>query len=107
MKDIKIFCKEHKQKIIFVSCIVGAAVTGAIIHALISKDKLVNEFAGKSVISWVENGGFINLEEVKEILDLNANNKESFAIFREGLNSDTYSCILISDNVITDKPEKA
>ena len=47
----------------------------------------------------------INLERVKELLDLNADNNEMFAIFREGPNPKDYVCIRLSDNVVTEAIE--
>ena len=107
MKNIKTLYKENKDKIIFAGCVVGVAVIGALTYKELNTKEVVNPFAGKDVISWIPNDKFMNLGRVKEILDLNANNHESFAIFREGVNSDDYGCILISDNVVTDKPEEA
>lgn len=107
MKNIKTFYKENKQKIVVGSYIVGAAVIGALAYALSEATKVDNYYKSRDVISWEPKGRFINLEQVKNVLDLNADNSESFAIFREGSESDAYSCILISDNVITDKSEKA
>lgn len=107
MKNIKTFYKEHKTKIIVGCCMIGSAVVGALAYKSTIKE-VESPYQGKSVISWVENGGFINLEKVKEVLDLNVNNNESFAIYKEGVNSDEYGCILLSDNVlIPNKSEEA
>ena len=102
MKDIKTFCKDHKRKLGFVGCVIGIAVAGVLMHKVANKED-VSEYAGQNVISWIPTDRFMDLERVKEVLDLNADNNESFAIFKEGLNKDDYACILISDNVITDK----
>ena len=101
MKNIKEFCKKHKKEIIFTSCLVGAVVIGVLVKGQ-HKKKLI-ELAGKNVITWTPGNSFINLEKVKEILDLNANNSELFAIFREGPDPNAYVCILLSDNVLTSK----
>ena len=106
MKNIKEFCMEHKGKIVFGCCMVGSAVIGALLCKANTKEA-VDPYAGKSVLSWKENGGFITLETAKEVLDLNANSTESFAIIKESSGSDVYNCVLISGNVITDKPEEA
>lgn len=55
---------------------------------------------GKAIISWTPNDSVMNLERVKEILDLNANNSSSFAIFRKGPRPEDYVCILLSDDVV-------
>lgn len=104
MKNIKTFYKEHKAKIIVGCCMIGSAVVGALVYKSTIKEA-VDPYQGKSVISWVENGGYIGLEEVKEVLDLNANNNASFAIFKEGVNSDDYGCILLNDDVVI--PERS
>jgi len=107
MKDIKTFCKENKNKLISVGCIVGVAIIGAVIYTKTDKEEVVNPYAGKDVISWTPEDKFMNLERVKEIIDLNANNSESYAIFKEGVNTDEYSCISLSDGLITEKSEEA
>jgi hypothetical protein len=109
MKSIKTFCKEHKNKIVFVGCMIGSAVIGALVYKQVNPvEEVVDPYAGKNVLSWKQINGFMNLEQAQEILDLNVGNNESYAILKEGrLDKDVYNCILISDNVITDKPEEA
>jgi phage host-nuclease inhibitor protein Gam len=102
MKNIKQFCKEHKKELILTGVVVGAVVTGLLVKGR-SKKNLI-DVTGKNAITWVPGPGFMNLERVKEILDLNANNTESFAIFREPGNAmDQYTCVLLSDNVVLNK----
>lgn len=107
MKSIKTFCKENKNKIIFVGVMLGSAVIGALAYKQTKVKEVSDPYAGQNVISWTPEDKFMNLERVKEILDLNANNTEQFAIFREGTELDSYGCVLLSGNVITEKPEEA
>jgi hypothetical protein len=108
MKNIKEFCKEHKNKIVFVGCMIGSAVIGALVYRQLNPvEETVDPYEDKYVLSWIPTEKFINLERAKEILDLNANNNETLAIFKEGVNADDYTCVLFSDNVITDTSEKA
>ena len=108
MKNIKEFCKEHKNKIVFVGCMIGSAVIGTLVYKQLNPvEEVVDPYKGQNVISWTPFEGSINLEEVKNVLDLNANNNESFAIYKDGVNSDEYGCILLSDNVIGSKSEEA
>ena len=103
MKDIKIFCKDHKQKIVFAGCIIGAAVVGALVCKSVIEKRLI-DLSGKEIISWTPTKKFITLERAKELLDLNEHNPESLAIFKDGKTGmDNYTCILLSANVIKDK----
>jgi len=107
MKNIKTFCKENKDKIVTVGCVIGVAVIGALVYERANTKPVKNPYAGKATISWTPGPEIMNLERVKEVLDLNANNNEQFAIFKEGIKPDDYTCILISKEVITDKSEEA
>lgn len=102
MEKIKGFWKKHKKKILIVG---GTLIVGGVLGSVIKNRVIKNDsyLIGKenTVVYWKPNGSFINLETAKEILDLNANNNESFALFREGLNSDNYTLVLLSDNVVT------
>ena len=98
MKEkIKKVWSEHKTEII-----VGAVVVGGVICAIVAKKHIVN-FKGMKVIGWDPNqkdAGLMTLEEIKRILDLNANNTASFAIFREGLDPNAFACIKFDSNLI-------
>jgi len=108
MKSIKEFCKEHKTKIVFVGCMIGSAVIGALVYKKANPVEEVGDpYNGKGKSDWEPASDLMTLEEVKELLDLNKDNNEQFIIFKEGANSDDYSCLPISDNVSISKSEKA
>ena len=106
MKEkVKKFWEDHKWEVISVTLIVGGAVVGTLAAKSIYKEctkKVLKDLnlEGKAIISWTPNDSFMNLERVKEILDLNANNSSSFAIFREGPRPEDYACILLSNDVV-------
>jgi hypothetical protein len=106
MKEkIKKFWKEHKEEILIGTTIIGGTVVGVILTKKLYKACRMNilkelNLEGKSTISWTPRDSFMNLERVKEILDLNANNSSSFAIFREGPKPEDYVCILLSKDVV-------
>jgi hypothetical protein len=106
MKNIKEIWRDHKLGIVAGIGIATSVVIGIIAVAIISKQEYNNETKrlteGKNVISWTPNNKFMNLERVKEILDLNADNASQFAIFREGPDPNAYACILLSDDVVTE-----
>ena len=102
MKNINEFCKDHKKEIVVTGLIIGGVVISALITKRIFTKNLI-DLTGKDVISWTPNDKFMNLERVKEILDLNADNTSKFAIFREGLEPNQYAVILLDDNVIVSK----
>jgi len=101
MKRVKEFCKNHKKELVVIGGVIVGAVVGAIIYKHLGTKSV--DYAGKNVISWTPGNTFINLERVKEILDLNANNSEMFAIFREGPDPNAYACVLLSENVVVSK----
>ena len=105
MKEkLKKFWKDHKEEILVYTAIIGGTVVGIVLTKKIyngCKRKVLKDLHlnGKSWISWTPRDGSINLERVKEILDLNVNNASRYAIFREGTNPEDYKCILLSDDV--------
>ena len=102
MKNIKEFYKKYKEPILLTGCIVGAAVVAVLITNAHVNKKVVN-LEGLNVLTWKPIDTFMNLERAKESLDLNANNSERFAIFRDGSIPENYLCILVSDNVVLSK----
>jgi hypothetical protein len=101
----KTFVEDHKKEIFFVGCAISGLVIGVALRKHIKTNRfLVNlgkGIAGKEVISWIPNGyGDMDLEGVKALLDANANNSEMFAIFREGLNPNIYSCIQLNGSKV-------
>lgn len=102
LKKGKAFLKDHRKEIIVVSCIAGGIIIGAVANQLANKKllELGKMYVGKYTISWVPGEGFMSLERVKSILDANADNSSSFAIFREGLNPKDYTVISIGDGVV-------
>jgi hypothetical protein len=103
MKKLKDFCKKHKGEIILTGCLAGAIVYGFIVRGQLKKEIL--KYAGQSLIGWKPNGSFFKLEEVKEILDLNADNQAGlFAVVREGhLGKDVYSVIRLNGSNVIEK----
>lgn len=96
-KKIKRFWDDHKLAI----CIVGgSAAIAATLYLNRDKRKLM-DITGKAAISWVPSHDpdkVLNLERVKEILDLNKDNLSQFAIFREGANPSDYTLIVTNIN---------
>lgn len=102
MKSIKEFCKKHKKELIIGGCLLGAALVVGITKGRYKiNKKVLIDVTGKNSITWEPSGSFMSLEKVKDILELNTGNNESFAILKDGsVGKDSYSCILLSDNVI-------
>ena len=89
--------KEHKVEIVM-----GTVIVGGVICAIVAKKHLVN-CKGLRVIGWDPNqkdAGLMTLEEIKRILDLNAGNTAGFAIFREGLDPNAFTCVKFDDALI-------
>jgi hypothetical protein len=103
MKNIKEFCKKHKKEIIFTGCIVGAVVIGVLTKEKRPTKKLI-DVTGMNYITWKPKGYSITLEEIKEVLDLNANNPTAkFAVIKDSATKYGYIGILLNDNVIMSK----
>lgn len=103
MKSVKEFYKKYREPILITGCVVCTAVAAVILTKAHVIGKIERLDRGKSILKWRSPGEFMNLERVKEILDLNANNTEKFAIFREGPNPEDYICILVDKNVVFNK----
>jgi hypothetical protein len=98
MSNVKEFCKKHKKGIILTGVVAGVVI-GAIAKTKFNKRFI--DVAGKNWITWKSgNTGYMDLERVKEILDLNANNSEPFAIFRAPSGPTDYTCIQLSENLV-------
>lgn len=97
MELFKRLWKEHKKEIVISGLVVIGAVAGYIIATKRMPKEVIDEFAGKAVISWDPKSGTPDsLEKVREFLALNADIHSRFAIFREGGNLDEYCIILLS-----------
>ncbi len=98
MKKIKEFCKENKKEIIITTCTIGLAIIGV---NIITKKNINTDNGNLAGIFYNPNNDkIIGLEEVKEILERNANNSTKYAIFREGGNPNDYMCIELGKHQI-------
>lgn len=99
MNKFKTFCKEHEKEIYFIGGVTIAVVVGTIL--IKRSGRTMIDITGKQAITWPnEDKTFMNLERVKEILELNKNNSSKFAIFREGSDPEKYVAIVMSDGFI-------
>ena len=103
MTSIKEFYKKYREPILITGCVVCTAVAAVILTKAHVIGKIERLDRGKSILKWGTPDSFMSLERSKEILDLNANNSERFAIFRDGSIPEDYVCITISDNVVFSK----
>lgn len=95
---IKEFWKNNK-KLLMVG---GTIVVGTAVF-LITKDKGFKfEAKEKSSTWWTgdDNGIPLNIEKVKDFLELNKDSSSRYAIFREGPDPNKYVIILLSDDVV-------
>lgn len=102
MGKVKEFYKKHEKGINTIVSVV-VITTGCVLVTkhYRSKNKQLVDLKGKSAVMWNQNqdGEIINLDRVKEILDLNADTMGAFAIFREGPRPDQYICIVLDGDV--------
>ena len=99
----KKYVKKHKTELIIGGCIAIAGVlVGMKFHGALNGRVIAigESLRGKEWISWTPGAGSRTLDSVKEILDLNADNNAMYAIFREGLEPDSYICILMDDKFV-------
>lgn len=95
-EKIKKYVKEHEREFKIAGGVVVAAGVGYFIGKEVCKcyTKLPEDLRGKDIIAWVRNREIdMNLEQVKEFIDMNANNTAKFAIFREGPVSTAFEII--------------
>jgi len=99
MNKVKELWTNHKRELVIAGCIIGGVIVATIITQKMSKKAI--DLTGECLIHWKpsDEPKFINLEQVKEILDLNATNSSMYAIFREGADPNAYQCILLTPNV--------
>ena len=97
MGKVKEFWQKHKTKVYWVG---GTLVAVGAATWLILKDRTFMEITGRHGLAWDPPTGSMNLEEVKSILDVNADNSAKFAIFREGLEPDKYVAIFMDDKMV-------
>ena len=104
MNNIQKFYNEHRAEIVIVGTLVGAAVIGGVLTKSHIKKSFVLVPKAKSIISWTPTeGGFMDFERAKEILELNKDSKNLFAMVKEGsIGKDIYQLIgLNGSKVIT------
>lgn len=94
--NIKKIWKNHKKAIVLTGVVIGGAVIGYLVIKSVAGKHTV-DLTGKNVISWVPDNKVLTLEEVKEFLDVTANEPTMFAIFREGKNLKDYAIVLLNE----------
>lgn len=102
MSKIKEFYKKHEKDINTIGSVVAITVGFMLVTKHYkNKNKKLVDLKGRSAIMWNKNqdGEIINIDRVKEILDLNADTTGAFAIFREGPRPDQYICLVLDSDV--------
>lgn len=103
MGKLKEFWNQNKEVVIASSIVVGSIAIGVFLSrsAKIRADKMT-EIQLRSLV-WAPVEGpskYFNLEEVKTVLDANAENNSLYAIFREGISPDKYEIINIAGEFV-------
>jgi len=97
MNKIKNFYRKHKKVIIGgVVVVVGIGVSAIVLKKMPKKQML--DITDKASITWTPDEKIFNLEEVKKVLDANAESSAMYAIFREGVNPNEYAIIRLNDS---------
>ena len=93
MGKIKAFVKKHKVKFI-----IGGSIVVGIAGVLIFKNRgKTLDLRGRAVITWTPSGNSVNLDNVKEFLDVTKDDSSMFAIFREGADPTKYAIIELEE----------
>lgn len=103
MGKLKEFWNQNKEVVIASSIVVGSIAIGVFLSrsAKIRADKMTNIQLRSLVWEPVEGPSkYFNLEEVKTVLDANAENNSLYAIFREGISPDKYEIINIAGEFV-------
>ena len=103
MGKLKEFWNQNKEVVIASSIVVGSIAIGVFLSrsAKIRADK-TTEIQLRSLV-WAPVEGpskYFNLEEVKTVLDANAENNSLYAIFREGISPDKYEIINLAGEFV-------
>ena len=103
MGKLKEFWNQNKEVVIASSIVVGSIAIGVFLSrsAKIRADK-ITEIQLRSLV-WAPVEGpskYFNLEEVKTVLDANAENNSLYAIFREGISPDKYEIINLAGEFV-------
>lgn len=103
MGKLKEFWNQNKEVVIASSIVVGSIAIGVFLSrsAKIRADKMT-EIQLRSLV-WAPVEGpskYFNLEEVKTVLDANAENNSLYAIFREGISPDKYEIINLAGEFV-------
>lgn len=103
MGKLKEFWNQNKEVVIASSIVVGSIAIGVFLSrsAKIRADKMTNIQLRSLVWAPVEGPSkYFNLEEVKTVLDANAENNSLYAIFREGISPDKYEIINLAGEFV-------
>ena len=103
MGKLKEFWNQNKEVVIASSIVVGSIAIGVFLSrsAKIRANKMT-EIQLRSLV-WAPVEGpskYFNLEEVKTVLDANAENNSLYAIFREGISPDKYEIINLAGEFV-------
>lgn len=103
MGKLKEFWNQNKEVVIASSIVVGSIAIGVFLSrsAKIRADKMTDIQLRSLVWAPVEGPSkYFNLEEVKTVLDANAENNSLYAIFREGISPDKYEIINLAGEFV-------
>ena len=103
MGKLKEFWNQNKEVVIASSIVVGSIAIGVFLSrsAKIRADKMTEVQLRSLVWAPVEGPSkYFNLEEVKTVLDANAENNSLYAIFREGISPDKYEIINLAGEFV-------
>ena len=104
-EQVKKIWEEHKKAVIIGGVVVGVVVTAMITKQVTKRTTIqliVKKASGYSGIMWKKGQGAspVNLDKVKELLELNKDNLSSFAIYRQAHQTGLYTVIALDDSFV-------
>lgn len=102
LEKVKKFVKDHEKEIKIAGYVAGGIIVGIFVVKYANKKGAKKFFEDHQCIAWPKNPDVAkaNLDQVKELLELNTNNAASFAIFREGPNPNEFECVRLTQDLI-------
>ena len=99
MKKVKEFCKKHKREIVIAGGIVAIVLTAKHVKHFKALKKEIAFYNSKNRIIWNSTGKFIDIDDVKKVLDWNADIPEAlYAIVKE--KGEKYALVILNESPV-------
>lgn len=99
MKKVKEFCKKHKREIIIAGGIVAVVLTAKHVKHFKALKKEIAFYNGQNRILWKSTGKFIDVNDVKNVVEWNADIPDAlYAIVKE--KGEKYALVILNESPV-------